>query len=194
VYANSIEVLPLTSLELTQGQYLDLAFEDRGQVSIEEYWRMVEGKTAVLLSTCAALGAISAEAEKPRVAAYADFGKKLGLAFQAHDDILGIWGSESQTGKSADSDLLSGKKSLPVLLGLEKDGEFAELWNSWNFEAERVGELAEALERDGARQRSIELVNQLTHEAMEALKESGATDEGGEALGQLAMDLVKRDY
>lgn len=194
VYADSVEVLPLTSLKLTQGQYMDLAFESREQVSIEDYWQMVGGKTAVLLASCAKLGAIAAGAEAGRVEALRSFGEKLGLAFQAHDDVLGIWGAESQTGKSNHSDLLSRKKSLPVLYGLERGGEFAGLWASWDGSAETVGELAAALEADGAKQRAIEMVEELTREALGALERAEAEEEAGEALKELGAELVRREF
>jgi geranylgeranyl diphosphate synthase type I len=194
VYANSIEVLPLTSLKLTQGQYMDLAFEEKEAVSIQEYWEMVGGKTAVLLATCAELGAIGAQASKERSAHFRLFGEKLGLAFQAHDDILGIWGSENQTGKSNHSDLLSRKKSLPVLFGLAKGGKFAEIWPNWKPEESSVGELASALENDGARGQATDMVGALTQEALTALDLAKPETAAGEALKMLGFELVQRNY
>jgi geranylgeranyl diphosphate synthase type I len=72
---------------------------------------MVGVKTAALLSACTELGALAAGASEPTRVACRQFGYSLGLAFQAQDDILGIWGNASLTGKSAESDLVAGKKS-----------------------------------------------------------------------------------
>ncbi len=194
IYSSAIKILPMSSLKLTQGQYMDLAFENQENVTLEEYWKMVEGKTAELLSTCSKLGAISAEAEPETVAYFKNFGVKVGLAFQAHDDILGIWGNEQNTGKSNHSDLLSGKKSLPVLYGIKTDGKFAQLWNSWNFEADEVASLADALEADGAKQFAEEKVNELTEEALQALDKAIVNEEAGSALRELALELVARSF
>lgn len=194
IYASAIKTLPMSSLKLTQGQYMDLAFEKQEHVTLEEYWKMVEGKTAELLATCAKLGAICAEAKTETVAHFKNFGEKVGLAFQVHDDILGIWGSEQNTGKSNHSDLLSGKKSLPVLYGIKADGKFAQLWNSWNFEADEVTSLAEALEADGAKKFADDKVNELTEEALQALDKAIVTEEAGSALRALALELVARNF
>jgi geranylgeranyl pyrophosphate synthase len=114
-----------TCLDLTRGQYMDISYEDRLDLDEDDYWPMITGKTAALLAGCCQMGAILGGAAPASEAAYRDFGLALGLAFQVQDDILGIWGDEAVTGKSAASDLLEGKKSLPVLYGLGKNGPFA---------------------------------------------------------------------
>ena len=75
---------------------------------------MEAGKTGALLSCAAAMGAILAGAPAPIVDALADFGRHLGIAFQAVDDVLGIWGEPSVTGKPVGNDLRQHKKTLPV--------------------------------------------------------------------------------
>ena len=115
-------VLQDTCLELTRGQYLDMAYENRSDLSITDYWSMIEGKTAALLSACTQIGAILGGVNETTIEQFRLFGRNLGLAFQIQDDILGIWGDESLTGKSAASDLVEGKNSLPVLYGISKKG------------------------------------------------------------------------
>jgi geranylgeranyl diphosphate synthase type I len=107
-----------TCIELTRGQFRDMQFELRDDVGVEEYVAMIQGKTAALLALATELGARIAGADEVRVRHFARFGRDLGLAFQIRDDILGIWGDETEIGKSAESDILSKKKSLPVLYGL----------------------------------------------------------------------------
>lgn len=107
-----------TCLELTRGQHADMQFERRDDVTVEEYIAMIRGKTASLIALAAELGAMVAGAPATLSAHYATFGLELGLAFQVRDDILGIWGDEGQIGKSAASDILTKKKTLPVLYGL----------------------------------------------------------------------------
>lgn len=104
------QILQDACLELTQGQYLDISYEDRLDLTLEDYWAMTSGKTAALLAACAEIGALCAGAEASVCTAYRRFGQALGLAFQAEDDLLGIWGDAALTGKSTESDLVTGKK------------------------------------------------------------------------------------
>ncbi len=102
------------------GQAEDMASELRASLSVEECLHMEAGKTGALLSCAAATGAILAGAPAPTVDALADFGRHLGIAFQAVDDVLGIWGEPSVTGKPVGSDLRQHKKSLPVAIALAR--------------------------------------------------------------------------
>jgi geranylgeranyl diphosphate synthase type I len=119
--ARVLEALRLfdqTCLALTEGQFLDMSFEARLDVTPDDYFGMIAGKTGALLTAAAEIGALLAGAEADVRDAYRRYGAALGLAFQLQDDILGIWGDEAATGKSAASDILSKKKSLPVVFGL----------------------------------------------------------------------------
>jgi geranylgeranyl diphosphate synthase type I len=106
-------------LKMLEGQYLDIDFEKKAEVSIDEYIAMIERKTASLIEGAILIGAIlnldEKELDKLRI-----FGNYLGIAFQIRDDILGIWGSESKTGKPYASDILKRKKSLPIVYTLNK--------------------------------------------------------------------------
>lgn len=190
IYAEAAQLLPQVSLELTQGQYLDLAYEGRQDLGLEDYWPMVHGKTAVLLTACARLGALVAGARGERLQAFSRFGNKLGLAFQAHDDVLGIWGDEAETGKSSYSDLLSGKKSLPVIYGLESNAEFKSRWGQGKIQPDEVEALANLLKNAGALEFSEETARRITDEALEALAE--AKPQNDQLLRALAHDLVTR--
>ena len=131
-----------TCLELTKGQYLDMQYEDRNDLTVDDYWPMVSGKTAALLAACTELGAIIASATEATCTAFHEFGRSLGLAFQAQDDYLGIWGDAALTGKSAESDLIPGKKSLPILFGLTQKGLFSQRWFEGPIGPEEVPTLA----------------------------------------------------
>lgn len=186
-------VLQETCLALTQGQFLDLAYETHGDLTIDAYWPMVEGKTAALISACTYLGALAAQAEPARSEAYRQFGRSLGLAFQAQDDLLGIWGDESLTGKSKESDLISGKKSLPVLYGLQQAGSFAERWTRGAISPEEVPSLSARLEDEGAKVYTQDTVNGLTDQALGALEAAQPLGDAGEALFTLAKKLMRRN-
>jgi geranylgeranyl diphosphate synthase type I len=107
-----------TCLTLTEGQYLDISFEERPVISVDEYMHMIQCKTAVLIGASVAIGARIAGATPSQQTDMLQFGQSLGLAFQIQDDILGIWGDPAVTGKPAGNDILNRKKSLPLLHAL----------------------------------------------------------------------------
>lgn len=185
-------ILQHACLDLTRGQFLDISYEDRADLAVDDYWPMVGGKTAALIAACCQLGALLGGADAARQEAYRAFGHYLGLAFQVQDDILGIWGDEALTGKSAAGDLVEGKKSLPVLFGLEKNGEFAKRWQRGPIRAEEVRAAAALLETESARTSAQEAARQMTDLALESLRVANPQGEAGEALKSLADKLLQR--
>ena len=185
-------LLQQTCLELTQGQYLDLAYQTNNQLVLDAYWPMVKGKTAALLSTCAALGAMVAQIPEQQLEEYRRFAGHIGLAFQVLDDILGIWGDDSRMGKSSQSDLLSGKKTLPVLYGLAQKGEFAQRWMQGPVLLDEVSAMTSLLESEGGRDYAQKHADELTLQALEALRNANPVGLAGEALEELASQLLSR--
>jgi geranylgeranyl diphosphate synthase type I len=179
-------------LALTQGQYLDMSYERRSDVTLEEYFPMVAGKTAALLQACTHLGAISAHAEKKVSDAYNRFGHYFGMAFQMQDDLLGIWGDEALTGKSAEGDLLTGKKTLPVLYGLSRKGPFAEQWNIGKLSSEQIPSLTAQLEVEGGRIYTIKMVASFTEQALQALDDANPQEMEGKLIRELVHQLLNR--
>jgi geranylgeranyl diphosphate synthase, type I len=182
-----------TCLALTQGQFLDLSYEGRVDLGEVDYWPMVRGKTAALLQACTYIGALCAQTQPAVCQMYREFGNSLGLAFQVQDDLLGIWGDAASTGKSNSSDLVSGKKTLPVLYGLSQQGEFAKRWAHGSIRPEEAPALAMQLEAEGARHYVCECANRLTGRALDTLEQAQPTGEAGQALIELARRLLKRE-
>lgn len=187
------KILSEVCLKLTQGQYLDMAYENRHDLSIEDYWHMIGGKTASLLSACTHIGSLLGYAKPEVVEAYRLFGYHLGLAFQVQDDVLGIWGDESITGKSAASDLVEGKNSLPVLFALEKNGAFAQRWKQGAIQQEEVNDLAHLLEEEGAKEYAEKTSAEQTQKAMQYAEQAQPHGEAGQTLLGLAHMLLKRN-
>jgi geranylgeranyl diphosphate synthase type I len=179
-------------LNLTRGQYLDMSYEERNDLALEDYWPMVGGKTSALLSACTHIGALLGNAGEAELEAYRQFGYHLGLAFQVQDDILGIWGDEAVTGKSAASDLVEGKNSLPVLYALGKQGKFAERWKQGPITAGEVKAAASLLEEEGGRTYAEEISEKETLSALEYLGKANPRGAAGESMLELANMLLKR--
>jgi geranylgeranyl diphosphate synthase type I len=186
------QVLHNTCLDLTRGQYLDISYEKRTDLGVEDYWPMVSGKTAALLAGCCQIGALLGGTDEATVDAYRSFGHYLGLAFQVQDDILGIWGDETVTGKSAAGDLVEGKKSLPVLAGLGKKGKFAARWTEGSIQQGEVAEIAQLLANEGGYDTAYAAAQQFTDLALNSLREADPQGEAGEMLGALADKLLGR--
>jgi geranylgeranyl diphosphate synthase type I len=187
------EILHNTCLELTRGQFLDMSYEERTDLAVEDYWPMISGKTAALISACCHIGALLGGADNAGQEAYRAFGHYLGLAFQVQDDILGIWGDEALTGKSAASDLIEGKNSLPVLAGLGANGKFAARWRQGPIKADEVQELARVLASEGGYATATDAAKQMTDLAHMSLREADPQGESGDALFELTDRLLKRN-
>jgi geranylgeranyl diphosphate synthase type I len=119
--ALAVEWLSRCVVRLCEGQFGDLAFEQRDDVDLAECLTMVAGKTSALLECSCALGALLAGAGDDRIDAMRAFGRELGFAFQLVDDMLGIWGDPELTGKPVGADLARRKKTLPVAAALTSD-------------------------------------------------------------------------
>jgi geranylgeranyl diphosphate synthase type I len=187
------EILHNTCLELTRGQYLDMSYEERTDLSVDDYWPMVAGKTAALLSACCHLGSLLGGADEDKQEAYRSYGQYLGLAFQVQDDILGIWGDEAITGKSAASDLVEGKNSLPVLAGLGSNGKFAERWRKGPIMFDEVESIARLLSAEGGYSAAYDAAQQMTDLALLNLQEGEPQGDAGDELYVLTHKLLKRN-
>ncbi len=181
---------------LVEGQYLDISFEQRADVSTRDYLEMAAGKTAAMFACPFAIGALLGGAEGHVVAAFREFGARLGIAFQAVDDVLGAWGDPRVTGKPAGDDLRTRKKSYPVVWALESGAtrdadaarELAAAYatpplddpDSAGAEARR---LAVLVERAGGREAAMRIAAEEGAAALGAIEGSG--------LGAAAVELCR---
>ncbi len=193
VIVKAAEILHNACLDLTRGQFLDMSYEERNDLGVDDYWPMVAGKTAALLSASCHIGSLLGGADDAKQQTYRSFGQYLGLAFQVQDDILGIWGNEAVTGKSVASDLVEGKNSLPVLAGLSANGKFAARWRQGPITADEVEGVARLLSSEGGYSTAYEAAKQMTDLALLNLYEAEPNGEAGEALIELADKLLKRN-
>jgi geranylgeranyl diphosphate synthase type I len=189
------KLLNKTCLDLTGGQYLDIRFESQNNVSKRDYLTMVEGKTAKLIAAAAELGAVISESSVENQNHLRSFGNAIGIGFQCWDDWLGIWGNESQTGKSTSSDLLNRKKTLPILYALEKNEKFYKLSTSTVLNKNNITDFVHCLEDDGAKYYTEKLARQFTKEANDSLDAvTRINEEAYLALQELTKNLLVRDH
>ncbi len=194
VIAHASSIINQACLDLSTGQYLDISYEQNKLLTLEDYWPMVSGKTAALLAACSQVGSILGGANPQLQENYRSFGHYLGLAFQVQDDFLGIWGDSILTGKSTASDLVAGKKSLPVLYALEKMGLFAKRWQDGPILPEEVGALADLLAGEGAKLYTQEIADNLIDQALLSLRTANPRGDAGEALFELVNALLNRQF
>jgi geranylgeranyl diphosphate synthase type I len=192
IVVQALRRLDETCLDLTRGQYADMRFETRSAVQVEEYLDMIRGKTAALLALCAELGALIAGRDGIVVGHYADFALHLGLAFQVRDDILGIWGDEDRIGKSAATDIVTRKKSLPVLYGLTHSPALQALYASDAAGEAFVAEAIRLLEEVSAHRFAEAREQAYTEAALSHLQTVSA--DSGSPLNALAEQLLGRTY
>lgn len=181
-----------TCLRLTQGQFLDISFEDKTDISLDDYLTMIEGKTAALFATCTQLGSLLGHCDQICQNHYRQFGRYLGLAFQVVDDLLGVWGDESLIGKSTASDLVSGKKTYPIILGLQANDSFARRWRQGNIQPEEVVGLAKQLEKEGVKAATQAEAHRLTQQAFAELDAAQAVGLASQALYQMTKKMSQR--
>jgi geranylgeranyl diphosphate synthase type I len=112
-------LLDRTCLIIAEGQYLDINFEGRSDISVAMYLDMISRKTAALMACAAEMGALLGTRDAETICRLRDFGKAMGIAFQVRDDLLGVWATTTESGKTPAGDVYQRKKSLPILHALE---------------------------------------------------------------------------
>ncbi|MDA1004234.1 MAG: polyprenyl synthetase family protein [Chloroflexi bacterium] len=183
-------------LRLVHGQALDIGFEGQSQVTRAEYLEMAAGKTAAMFAASFALGARLAGAEPAVVDGFRRFGHAIGIAFQAVDDVLGIWGVPEQTGKPVGDDLRARKMTLPVTTALEAGGELAERLRAAYDVPPTAGEdvlpIARLIESAGGRAATETLARERVADGLAALRAAGVDEGAARACAEFAEAAVGR--
>jgi geranylgeranyl diphosphate synthase type I len=174
--------LETAAVELCRGQIEDCAFESRHQVSIDEYLRMAMAKTGALIGCACAFGAICVEAEPALVSTIDQFGRELGLAFQAFDDVIGIWGDQQVTGKPVGGDIARRKRTLPVIAALASGTtaavDLGYLYNRKSpMEPDEIARAMQLIEDAGGRAWALRHANERVSAAIDALPDQLRTTE-----------------
>ncbi|MCD6568147.1 MAG: polyprenyl synthetase family protein [Dehalococcoidia bacterium] len=191
-------LLSETCLELCEGQYLDIEYENKIGATVEDYLGMIRKKTAALIAACTSLGAYLGGGGA-KVTHLSEFGEKLGMAYQIHDDILGIWGSQKETGKSVRGDIQQRKKTLPVLYGLwnSQGGDrlkLERLYSGGNIDDSDVSTVMSILTEVGAKDYARKLAQEYYEQALRHLEASELDDVSQSPLKEIVYFLKDRNY
>jgi geranylgeranyl diphosphate synthase, type I len=186
------------TIDIVGGQTMDLAFEAGHRASERDYLLMIERKTAAILAYAAWAGSLAGGADANRADGFLTFGRAVGLGFQVRDDVLGIWGDVTDTGKTAADDIRRRKQSLPLILLREEierseDGSGAFTLRTFETTPEVTEAEVEAvlalLERHAIRERADAYVTQYHDAALRALEDTGCAS--GEAACNALRSLVE---
>ncbi|MFC1979018.1 polyprenyl synthetase family protein [Chloroflexota bacterium] len=193
-----IGLLDKACVKLCEGQYSDMCFESRYDVSVEEYLLMINRKTANLISCSIKAGALLGTDDERIVNELEQFGLLLGMAFQIQDDILGIWGTEDKTGKSM-SDILQRKKSLPIVHGLtsasSKSAEtIRRIYDKEIIDEVDVATVTNVLNKAGAKYYCRNLANEYYDKAVSILDNLELDKQAQSDLTEIADFFIKRDF
>ncbi len=189
----------LVTLRIVEGQVLDLGFEDRWDIGVDHYVEMIRGKTAAILAYAASAGALIGGADEERVERFRAFGEALGLGFQVRDDVLGIWGETSVTGKRKADDIRRRKKSLPIIslaaaAQPHEREKLKEIYERTSIDEPDVDWIIELLRRYEIQDHLEAVVSRYHDEARDIIERDAEDNDGRSALLALLDQLARRAF
>ena len=188
-----------TALEVCEGQQYDIDFETRLEVSIPEYLKMIEYKTAVLVAAAMKMGAIIAGASEDDQNRCYEFGKNLGIAFQLQDDYLDAFGNPETFGKQVGGDIIENKKTYLYLKALEFSSEndrqkLRHLFNTTNTDSKtKVESVKQIFTTSGSAEATKKAITSYTKKAFEVLQALTISDKNKQILKDFGTQLMTRD-
>ena len=188
-----------TAIEIYEGQQWDMDFEDRNDVTVEEYINMIRLKTSVLLGCALKTGALLAEGADVDCEALYEAGVNMGLAFQLQDDLLDVWGDPKTFGKEIGGDIMNNKKTFLLINAMQlAKGDDADELRHWLNDPyatrdEKVAGVTALYERLGVRQLAQEAIADCNVRAIDAFNRVKISDEDKQAFVDLANSLAGRN-
>lgn len=188
-----------TALEVCEGQQYDMDFETREDVTIEEYLKMIEYKTAVLVGAAMKMGAIVAHASESDQDKIYDFGKNLGIAFQLQDDYLDAFGDPKTFGKQVGGDIIENKKTFLYLKALEfsNDEDRLQLEHLFGVNpsdtTEKIETTKQLFKLSGSAEATQQEIKNYTNKAFTVLQNLSISDQKKDVLRQFGHELMNRN-
>jgi geranylgeranyl diphosphate synthase type II len=194
-----LDVFSKTALEVCEGQQFDMNFANRNDVKLEEYIRMIELKTSVLLASSLKIGAICGAACDTEAQKLYEFGRNLGLAFQIHDDYLDVYANQDVFGKTVGGDIAENKKTFLLISAIDRarDDQASILQRAIQGQIsdvrEKVRMVRKVYDDLNIPQLTLEKITEYSNKAFEYLQ-SVKVDESRKAyLRELAYKLMRRE-
>ncbi|KFF07216.1 polyprenyl synthetase family protein [Flavobacterium reichenbachii] len=198
VFRDLAKLFSKTALEVCEGQQWDVDFEKRNDVTIPDYLKMIEYKTAVLVAAAMKMGAIVAKTSKEESDLIYDFGLNLGLAFQLQDDYLDAFGDPETFGKQVGGDIIENKKTFLYLKALEfsNSDKSVQLQNLFNLKLEdntaKIETAKAIFNESGASKATQEAIEMYTFRAFETLEKMNLDAEKKTTLRTFGENLMGR--
>ena len=198
IFKKLMQVFNKTALEVCEGQQMDIDFETRDAVSIEEYLKMIEYKTAVLVGASMKMGAIAASANSDDQELIYQFGKNLGIAFQLQDDYLDAFGNPEDFGKTKGGDIIENKKTILYLRTLqianrEDKSTLEKLYSEKQGDKDsKVNTVMELFSKYRIRELIKKDIEHFTQKAYGSLERVSAPEKHKAILRELAHGLMTR--
>ncbi len=192
-----LKLFSQTSLEVCEGQQLDMDFETRDNVTIPEYLKMITYKTSVLVAAAMKMGVVIAKATNEEAEAMYNFGLNLGIAFQLQDDYLDTFGDSEVFGKQIGGDITENKKTFLYLKALEVSipedkKQLLEFYHSNKNNESKVKEVTYLFKKNNVPEITINEIEFYTNKAFEILEELSISEEKKLILRNFGLSLMKR--
>ncbi len=194
-----LDIFNTTAIGVCEGQQFDMEFEERNNVSIDEYLNMIRLKTAVVLGGALKIGALIGNADIKDAELLSSFGENLGIAFQLQDDILDVYGDPEKFGKQVGGDIISNKKTYLLIKAIElAKGEQIKNLNNWialkQFDnGEKVVAVTNIYNSLNIREYAEEAMQAYADKAFEALDAINLPEEHKQYLRDFADGLLVRE-
>ncbi|MFD2892400.1 polyprenyl synthetase family protein [Flavobacterium chuncheonense] len=198
VFQQLAKIFSKTALEVCEGQQYDVDFETRDDVTIPEYLKMIEYKTAVLVAAAMKMGAIVAETSTENADLIYDFGLNLGIAFQLQDDFLDAFGDPATFGKQVGGDIIENKKTYLYLKALEfgTAEEREQLLHLFSIQptdnTDKIASIKRIFVDTKAASATQEAIEVYTNLAFETLSKMNISDDKKMVLRAFGEKLMKR--
>ncbi len=198
IFKELLQLFNRTAMLVCEGQQYDVDFETRDDVEIEDYLKMIEYKTAVLVAASLQMGAIIAETSAENKQGVYEFGRLLGIAFQLQDDYLDAFGDPEAFGKQVGGDIIENKKTFLYLTALQmadavEARQLEHLYSINPLEATgKIEAVKQIFEHSGASLRAREEIKKYTHKAFEALEVLEIPAHKKELLKEFGSGLMNR--
>ena len=194
----AMQLFTKTSIEIFEGQQLDLDFEKRSDVTVDEYLKMIEFKTSVLLAASLQIGAVVAGAAEEDQKKLYEFGLNLGLSFQIKDDWLDTFGEGEKVGKKIGGDIIQNKKTFLLITALNDSSEEQRKQLLGLFqekdETKKVAGIMTLFGVLGISNKTENKINELYEKSLNSLRSVNLPDEKKQPLLSLAEKIHNRDY